>query len=70
MILRLLLFPVALVVEAVAVVFTGKECGLGNFVFDRKPGDPVGKILQTREQAIAQREQEKNSQYETTRQTN
>ena len=58
---KLLLFPVALVVETVSVVATklatgtARECGFGDFVFDRKPGDPIGKLTQTRQQAIAER---------------
>lgn len=50
--LKLLFFPIALVVEAVSVVISGKECGFGNYVFDRKLNDPIGKLTQSRQEAL------------------
>lgn len=62
---KLILLPLAIPVELASVVLTAavtgnpSECGFGNWVFDRKLGDPVGKTWQTREKAIA--EQQKNA---------
>jgi hypothetical protein len=56
---KLVFLPLVLPVEIVSVVATGFECGFGNWVFDRKLGDPAGKTWQTRDQARA--EQSKNA---------
>lgn len=58
--LKLILLPLVLPVELASVVITTvatlganpSECGFGNWVFDRKLGNPVGKTWQTREQAL------------------
>lgn len=57
---KILLLPLVLPVELASVAITTvatlganpSECGFGNWVFDRKLGDPVGKTWQTRQQAI------------------
>jgi hypothetical protein len=48
---KLIFLPLVLPIEIASVAMTGFECGFGNWVFDRKLGDPVGKAWQTREQA-------------------
>lgn len=49
---KLILIPIALPVELISGLITGFECGFGNWVMDRKLGDPNGKWHQTREQAL------------------
>lgn len=55
---KLILLPLAIPVELASVVLTAvvtgnpSECGFGNWVFDRKLGDPVGKTWQTRQQTL------------------
>lgn len=49
---KLIFFPAAVVVELTSVAFTGREIGFGNWVMDRKLGDPKGKPFQTRQQII------------------
>ncbi len=49
---KLIFFPAAVVVEVASVAFTGREIGFGNWVMDRKLGDPKGKPLQTRTEAL------------------
>ncbi len=44
---KLLLLPLAIVVESITAT-TGKETGFGNWVLDRKIGDPTGKFWQKR----------------------
>ena len=54
---RILFLPVAVLVETAAVTITklttgtAHECGLGDWVFDRRVGDPIGKPFQTRREA-------------------
>lgn len=64
-ILRRLLLVVAVPIECVAAIF-GRETGFGNKVMDRKVGDPTGKLLQTREQALAEqrRKQQRLDRYD------
>lgn len=49
---KLLLLPLAVLVEVPAALINGRETGFGNWVIDRKLGDPVGKPCQTRKQAL------------------
>ncbi len=48
---RVIGIPIALIIEVTSVALTGRECGVGNAVMDRKVGDRTGKLLQTRRQA-------------------
>lgn len=50
---KLVFLPLAIPVEIVSAITTGFECGFGNWVLDRKLGDPKGKPWQTRKQALA-----------------
>lgn len=55
---KLIFLPVALVVEVASVCATGFECGFGNWVFDRKLGDPNGKDWQSRKEALRDSKEE------------
>lgn len=48
---RRLLIVIAAPVEILSAITTGRETGFGDWCMDRKPGDPTGRLLQTREQA-------------------
>ena len=50
--LKLIFFPLAVVVEVASVVVSGRETGFGNWVMDRELGDPTGKPWQSREEAL------------------
>jgi len=50
--LKLVFLPVAFVVELASAALRGQETGFGNWVLDRKLGDPKGKPLQTRTEAL------------------
>ena len=50
--LKLVFFPLAVLVELTSVAATGRETGFGNWVMDRELGDPAGKPWQSREQAL------------------
>lgn len=56
---KLLLLPLAALVELPFAVATGRESGFGNWVMDRKLGDPTGKPWQTREQALEEQTRER-----------
>jgi len=53
--LKLVFFPLAVLVELTSVAFTGREVGFGNWVMDRELGDPKGNPLQTREEVLSER---------------
>ncbi len=53
---KLIFFPVAVVVEAVAIPLRGRELGFGNWVMDRHVGDPKGHPLKTRKEALKDQE--------------
>lgn len=37
--LRLILFPIAIVIECACVLANGRECGFGNWVLNRRLGE-------------------------------
>ena len=49
--LKILLWPVALVVETVSVLVAQRESGFGDWVKDRRVDDPNGKWWETRASA-------------------
>lgn len=48
---KILLLPLAAVVEVASFALVRRECGFGNWVMDRKLGDRAGRPWQTRRQA-------------------
>ena len=57
--LRRALIVVATPIEIVAAVVFDRETGFGDWCMDREPGDPCGKFLEARAQALAERHEEK-----------
>lgn len=56
---KLLLLPLAVLVELPFAVATGRETGFGNWVADRELGDPLGKPWQTRKQVLEEQTRER-----------
>lgn len=52
--LKLIFLPLAVIIELPFAILAGRETGFGNWVFDRKLGDPNGKWWQSRPQALAE----------------
>ncbi len=55
---KIFLLPLALVVETIATPLRGgRELGFGNWVCDRKVGDPKGELWETRKEALKNQEE-------------